>query len=284
MDSFCIIANRSKDRNLTITGQIEKYLQSRNRQCFIAPEKTGDGYRYTDGSMIPAGTECAIVLGGDGTMIHAAHDLAGRNIPVLGINLGTFGFLAETETKEIERTLDCLMDNEYRLEKRMMLSSRITTNAGVLQSMALNDVVITRSGYSRLISTRVHVNGALVSEYYGDGVIISTPTGSTGYSLSAGGPVVTPEAELILITPICPHTLNDRCIIVAADDTVRIEVMESRKTRDEEAIATIDGAENTVLNVGDYVEVKKAVFSASLIRLKDGSFFELLHDKLEGKH
>lgn len=285
MKHFCIIANRDKDANLDITKWMNEYLVSRGSKTFIAEEQmTTDGI-YTDVGTIPKDTECAIVLGGDGTLLQAAHDLLPLKIPLLGINLGTLGFLAETEKQNIAEALEALFSNHYCVEERMMLDTCIIESQGIKYidkpcKPALNDIVITRSGFSRIIEVSIYVNGALVNDYRGDGVIVSTPTGSTGYNLSAGGPVVTPEAKLIVITPICPHSLNARSIVVASEDVVHIKIRESKKTQEEEAITTIDGSRVLALKAGDCIEIRKSTDITSLIRVGNNNFFQILRTKL----
>ncbi len=285
MRHFCIITNRDKDTNLEITNKIIAYLTSKKKEVFLAKEQDKESGFYTDAATIPKNTECAIVLGGDGTILQAAHDLLGYNIPILGINLGTLGFMAETELQNVWQALDALFDGDYVIEERMMLNACVLQSSNEIYSdknctSALNDIVITRSGFSRIIGVRIYVNGAFVNDFRGDGVIISTPTGSTGYNLSAGGPVVTPEAELTIITPICPHSLNARSIVVTSNDKVTIKIRESKKTQEEEAIATIDGCRAIQLKAGDSIEIGKAVEVTKLIRVGKANFFHILRTKL----
>ena len=218
----------------------------------------------------------AVVLGGDGTLIRAANRLLGTGIPIFGINLGTLGFLTETGIAGMEQALGQLVNGEYDMETRMMLQ----VNAGEdFTDTALNDVVITRSGFSRLISVRVYVNEKLVDTYRGDGVIIATPTGSTGYNLSAGGPVVLPNASLIVITPICPHSLNARSIIVSDKDSLRLVIEKEKKTQEEEAIVTVDGRNAKELRAADWITIEKSAGVTHLVKLKDRTFFEILREK-----
>lgn len=280
MNKFCIIANREKDSDMHVSNLIATILKKQNREVMIAKESSSQKI-YTDISTIPPDTQCAIVLGGDGTIIHAAHDLMECDIPILGINMGTLGFLAETELTSLEKALSCLMDDDYIIEERMMLYGQIQCNHCSLQKLhALNDIVITRSGFSRIIRVGIYVNNELVQDFRGDGVIISTPTGSTGYNLSAGGPIVTPTAQLILITPICPHSLHARSIAVAATDKVEVVIMESKKTQSNEAIVTLDGDVSVNLSANDRLQIQKSLRTTKLIRFKQRSFFHVLHTKM----
>jgi NAD+ kinase len=167
------------------------------------------------------------------------------------------------------------------MESRMMLQGSIHSNyQQVYLGCALNDIVITRSGFSRIISISIYVNDELVDRYRGDGVIISTPTGSTGYSLSSGGPVVKPDAQVIIITPICPHTLNARSIVVSAEDKVKVKIDKSKKTQEEEAIATFDGRMAILLQAEDSIDIYKAKVETKLVKINDTSFFEILRTKI----
>lgn len=282
MDRFCIIKNQEKDEQYEITGQIIRYLLNHQKECYVAMNLL-DEYEnyYTDSSSIPEGTECAIVLGGDGTIIQAANDLVKRRIPILGINLGTLGFLAEIEQQHTFKALDCLFEDRYEIELRQMLNGTISNETGKSYAgLALNDIVITRAGFSRIITMEVYVNGELVTKYRGDGVIISTPTGSTGYNLSAGGPIIKPDAQAVIITPICPHSLNARSIIVSANDEIQVRIGKSKKTQLEEAIATFDGRKAIQLHTNDVVVVHKAAEDTRLIKVSETSFFDILRTKL----
>ncbi len=263
---------------------IKRSLEAAGKKCYIAAESLDDPfYRHTNAQLIPDDVECAIVLGGDGTMLHASHDLCLRKIPVFGINMGTFGFLAQTEVSGIGKAIKTLAEDDHKIEERLMLSADISCKGQKVSALAVNDVVITKGSRTRVISLGVYVNDDLVGEYFGDGVIVSSPTGSTGYSLSAGGPIVTPEAELMLITPICPHTLNARCIIVAATDRVTIKVQNMGNNKNPDADAVVDGYRSYGLVPGDVITVKRAGTNSRMIRLGDRSFFDVLHGKLEGK-
>lgn len=282
MKKFCIIANRDKDEDLFLTNQIIDYLKENGCQVVIAQEAK-DEYRYTDINSIPLDIDCAIVLGGDGTILHASHDLINSSIPILGINLGTLGFLAEIEIQNVKKALTDLIQGNYRVEDRMMIEAKFQSEYHNIpirdEYAALNDIVIARSGFSRIICVGIYVNGAWVQDYRGDGVIISTPTGSTGYNLSAGGPIITPMTEMMVITPICPHTLNARSIVVSDRDTVEVVIRESKKTQKEEAIATMDGERSVKLSAKDRIIIGKSEFKVKLIRFDEYCFFNLLRSK-----
>lgn len=283
MNNFCIITNIDKDSEYKTTKLIQEYLVSKGKRCLIAAEFSTEGTNdeETDVSWIADDTDCVIVLGGDGTIIRAATDLYTKEIPLLGINLGTLGFLAEIERQDIIAALDSLLEEDIQIQKRMMLQGKIIREEQAMyEDYALNDIVIGRSGFSRIISISVYVNDVLVDTYHGDGVIIATPTGSTGYNLSAGGPVVSPSANVIMITPICPHTMSQRSVLVSSDDEITVLVNKSKKTQKEEAIATFDGRMGMELKAGDKIQIKKAEKVTKLIKINQKNFYEILRSKL----
>lgn len=284
MEKFCIITNNEKDKNYEISNKIKAYLIKQNKQCVIAKEaeiRTTEYDPYTDVSVIPDDTDLAIVLGGDGTMIQAANDLVHKDIPLLGINLGTLGFLAEVDKNYVAPIFERLFRNEYSIENRMMLKGNIQIQGGErYQGYALNDILITKRGLCRIITVKVYVNDELIDTYQCDGVVVATPTGSTGYNLSAGGPVVVPGIQAMMITAICPHTLNNRCIMVSAQDTVVLELGKSKNTQLDEAAAIYDGRLVEMMTSGDRITIKRAEETTKLVKVTDTSFFEILRTKI----
>lgn len=281
MNKFCIITNKNKDVDLKITNKIANYIKNDNRECELLDcyyrPKTG---WYTDINSIPKDTDCVIVLGGDGTILQAAHDTASREIPILGINIGTLGFLAETELHNIYEALDNIFEDNYELEYRMMLEGSIKRNGEEIYfGNALNEIVIERSGFSRIISLSVYVNDELANRYRGDGILISTPTGSTGYNLSAGGPVVAPYSQVLIVTPICSHTINSRSIVLDAEDKISVKIEMSKKTQDKEVLATFDGQGAAQLNAEDVIDIKKSQLATKFVKFKSNNFFETIRRK-----
>ena len=229
MDRFYIIPNSAKDPELTFSNRIIAYLEKHGARCHVQKitEKMEGPYHYTDPDGIPQDTQCIIVLGGDGTLLQAARDVVHLDIPLLGINLGTLGFLAEVDKNSVYPALDRLLSDDYELEDRMMLEGKIYRGEELIgKDIALNDIVIGREGHLRVIRFKNYVNDAYMNSYNADGIIISTPTGSTGYSLSAGGPVVSPSASMMIMTPIAPHTMNTRSIILSGEEAVTVEIGE----------------------------------------------------------
>ncbi len=280
MNKFCIITNSDKDPDYIFSNTIKEYLESQNKTCSIAKAAKNHVHEYdpyTDVSVIDKDTDCVIVLGGDGTLIQAANDLIHHSIPILGVNLGTLGFLTEVEKTNVIPVLNRIFKEDYYLEKRMMLNGNIINH---YNGHALNDIVISKRGHCRIIMIKVYINDRLVDTYICDGIVVSTATGSTGYNLSAGGPIVFPEMQGMMITAICPHTLNNRCIMVSPNDKVVLELGKSKETVDDEANAIFDGRLITSLVSGERIEIKRAKEVTTLVKATDTSFFELVQTKI----
>ena len=284
MKKFALLTNYSKDKRLVYTRMIKTYITENGGSYWIPryisePDKDGD-QRY-DFSDMPEDIECVLVLGGDGTLLQAARELLQRHIPLLGINLGTLGFLTSAEKSELPKCLDSVLDDSCSIDERMMLEGVAYHGSEKIQmNIALNDVIIARAGFSRLVELKIYVNGDLLSIYNADGIIVSTPTGSTGYSLSAGGPIIFPQTDVIVITPICPHSLQARSLVVSGEDRIMIEIGRRRKTQKEEAMVTFDGRSAQELETGDRIEIYKAQETTQLIRLKGRSFYQVLQNKI----
>ena len=284
MKKFALLTNYSKDKRLVYTRMIKTYITENGGSYWIPryisePDKDGDP-RY-DFSDMPEDIECVLVLGGDGTLLQAARELLQRHIPLLGINLGTLGFLTSAEKSELPKCLDSVLDDSCSIDERMMLEGVAYHGSEKIQmNIALNDVIIARAGFSRLVELKIYVNGELLSIYNADGIIVSTPTGSTGYSLSAGGPIIFPQTDVIVITPICPHSLQARSLVVSGEDRIMIEIGRRRKTQKEEAMVTFDGRSAQELETGDRIEIYKAQETTQLIRLKGRSFYQVLQNKI----
>lgn len=284
MKKFALLTNYSKDKRLVYTRMIKTYITENGGSYWIPryisePDKDGD-QRY-DFSDMPEDIECVLVLGGDGTLLQAARELLQRHIPLLGINLGTLGFLTSAEKSELPKCLNSVLDDSCSIDERMMLEGVAYHGSEKIQmNIALNDVIIARAGFSRLVELKIYVNGELLSIYNADGIIVSTPTGSTGYSLSAGGPIIFPQTDVIVITPICPHSLQARSLVVSGEDRIMIEIGRRRKTQKEEAMVTFDGRSAQELETGDRIEIYKAQETTQLIRLKGRSFYQVLQNKI----
>lgn len=217
------------------------------------------------------------VLGGDGTMLNAVLRLGEFNKPVAGINIGTLGFLTTCTDEELESFAQCLVDGEYTTSPRTMLLAKVHRPGLATEDfIALNEVTLARADTGRLVSVRASVNGELLNTYRADGLIVATPTGSTAYSLSAGGPLIEPSAEVFVVTPICPHSLSQRSLVMSDDSVIEL----SSDSTEGQMLFTVDGRDNIHLGPGDRVEVRKSPRSFQLLKPKTGSFYEALRQKL----
>ena len=277
MNNFFIIANKQKDINLEITEQIRHHISRLGAVCNIYDQYDRD----VSSIDIPEDTQCILVIGGDGTILAAARMLVGSNIPLLGINLGTLGFLADVNLADLSKTLDLLLQDQYQVENRIMLTAEVYKQGKKAATyIALNDFNINRFGASRVIGLKVGINGSVIDRYRADGVIVCTPTGSTGYNLSAGGPIINPTCKNFVITPICPHSLTARSIVLAKEDIVTVEVEQIRSNIKEEAIISFDGREGLSLFPGDQVKIYKSQEVTPFIKATEVSFVQILKEKL----
>jgi NAD+ kinase len=218
-----------------------------------------------------------VVFGGDGTILHTARQAARDGIPILGVNLGGFGFLAEVQDRVVDDALLRVLAGDYRVDERMMLQAGVGRGERVVREhLALNDVVVTKSGYARLLRIRTDVNETHLATHRADGLIVATPTGSTAYSLSAGGPILHPDLDAIVLTPICAHTLNARAVVLSGTETITIRVEPTGAP----SVLTVDGQEGQPLEPDDVVRVTRAACRARLVRLGRTGFYGLLRTKL----
>lgn len=274
MDHFVIVTNPGKDLGGRMAGRICRYLSENGKSCRIlgTSEKK---------DQIPEKTECILVIGGDGTMIQAAREWNDTGVPIIGVNMGTLGYLAEIDLSSLTEALNRLMSETPMVEERMMLQGELWRNGRVIRrDIALNDIVLGRSNSLNVICFTVKVDGEVLKKYAADGMVVATPTGSTAYNLSAGGPIVAPAASLILMTPISPHTMINRSIVLP--DTVRIGIeLTPRKDRELTAILGFDGKGEVPLSVGDRIEISRSEKVTRIFKLSRISFLENLRDKMQ---
>lgn len=222
--------------------------------------------------------ELVICFGGDGTILHMAKAATRNHIPILGVNIGTMGFMAELESSELPM-LAKLANDDYTVDSRMMLDVTVTRDRDVIfHDICLNDVVITKGAVARIVNLSVHCDGVQAMEVGGDGLIVATPTGSTAYSLSAGGPIVEPEAHNIIITPICAHEVGSRCMVASENRVVTVGLTKNARRN---AYLSVDGGKAQRLNMGDVASIKKSQLQTKLIRLKDRSFYDVVNMKFK---
>ena len=282
MERFVIVTNKTKDKDLAMTEHIRAYLEERGKTCIVADKKVNN-IEHREGrehlSYIPENTDCVVVLGGDGTMLQAARSAAYRDIPLIGVNLGTMGYLTEVEKSGVDEALDRIISGDYYTEERMMLYGSVKEK----NDYALNDIVITRKSSMQMqtINFDIYVNDLFLCNYHADGIIISTPTGSTGYSMSAGGPIVEPSASLILITPICPHTLNSRSMVLPDNTRIEIAIREGRDGDSQDVVAYFDGSGKIDMSTGDNICIQKSNKQTRILRLNRVSFLEVLGRKFD---
>lgn len=274
MKKFYLITNEGKDPQGDTTKRIVDYIARHGGETFCVKNEKQ--------ALMDCGREigCALVLGGDGTMLRAARNMMGSDIPLLGINLGTLGYLAEVESARVEEALDKLLRDEFIRENRMMLSGRVENLEGGEEDYALNDIVISRCGSLQILTFHIFVNGQFLTTYCADGMIVATPTGSTAYNLSAGGPIVKPGAKMILLTPICPHTLNTRSIVFAPEDEITIEIPQGKDGSRQSMEANFDGSHKVALHTGDRIIARRADKTTGILKLNTESFLSVLHKKI----
>jgi NAD+ kinase len=270
LKTICELVVWLAERNITLVGGPEIERERIEHQ-------TGCGVDQLESEKIAAGVDLILVLGGDGTMIATARMVGDQEVPVLGVNYGGLGYLAEFRIEELYTALESILSGNYRLDRRVMLSVELKRGDAPPQSnRVLNDVVINKSALARIIEIEAHLNHQFVNAFRADGLIVSTPTGSTAYNLSAGGPVIFPSMNAVVITPICPFTLSNRPIVVPDDAEIELLL----KTDNEEVALTLDGQVGFPLKVEDRVAIRKSRTTFNLIQPMNRNYFDVLRDKL----
>lgn len=283
MKTIGILVNKGKPKAYVVASELASLLEQRNAGICLEPEiakEIGRPDLSLEAERFPERADLLFVLGGDGTLLGIARRFAPYRLPILGINLGNLGFLSEAEPEDLSMAVDRVLAGDYYIEDRMMLDAEVVRDGQVLEkSVAFNDVGIAKGSFGRMITTEVSLDGAYLGTFSGDGVIVSTPTGSTAYSLSAGGPIVWPGLKMILLTPICPHTLTSRPMVLPGESEVVITVSATH----EDLGVTIDGQRGFRLQVNDQIRVRGSKCITSLIKWKERSFFEVVRKKLQGE-
>ena len=279
-DTVALWVNRSKIDAETLVPQIDKWLRAQGREVIIWEsvgryrEKSRPAYDFE-----AADIEFVLSLGGDGTVLEAAREAARFEIPVLGVNYGRLGFLCEVEQTEIYTALQKVLKKEYSVEERLMMTASLADPTGTaVEHVVFNDVVFLRQSSDSMITLEVKLSGQPIASPPSDGLIIATPTGSTAYSLSAGGPVVSPEVEAILITPLAPHALSSRPMVVSHKEVIDVTLTGGKVCR-----VTFDGGDELDLNPGEMVRIVASPLKARLIRLEGRSFPKVVREKLSDR-
>lgn len=282
MKKVAILPNIDKDKGLAVTKRLVHYLVEKGCEPQLSEKvaKLAELPQYAkEEEELFSCSDLLISLGGDGTLLGTGRHTARYEKPILGINLGTLGFLTAEEKNHAELAIDKVLKGDYKLEKRMMLSCSIAKGDERKEGIiALNDICITRGNLYKVLEIHVYVNDEYVDTLLADGIIICTPTGSTAYNLSAGGPVLKADAQIMAITPISPHTLTSRPIVVSADDVVTVEVNPSRE--DTPFTVSADGQDNFTLTGKNVVQIRKADVCTTIIKTKPQSFYDVLRHKL----
>ncbi len=279
MRTVGVIANVDKPKACAVKEELEALLRARQIQT-LTVEIGKDRVADSESLAQLKAAEMAFVLGGDGTLLGVARHLARWDVPLLGVNVGHLGFLSEAEPTNIEETVRRVAEREYDLEQRLMLEAEVYRNgASISRLLGLNDVGIGKGSFARMVTVDVYVDSVYFDSFSGDGLIVSTPTGSTAYSLSCGGPIVVPQLKVVLITPICPHTLSARPCVISHEQQIRLVV---RATHDDLGL-TVDGQVGVRLQSGDEVRVQAAAEYTTLVKWRDREFFKVLRQKLHGQ-
>ena len=278
MNKIHVICKRKKEDAVSLAARIIE-IYGKKIDVFVDEESARSlGYtRQLEIEQVGEGANLVIVLGGDGTLLSVARNLKGRDVPILGVNLGGLGFLTEISPEEFPEMLEKVTRGDYDISKRIMLDVTVRRDENkVFDFTILNDAVITKDALARIIDIETHVNDEYLTTFKSDGLIFSTPTGSTGYSLAAGGPILYPSMKNIIVTPICPHMLTNRPIILPANTIKAI-----LQARDEKVVLTLDGQIGFPLEFGDEVVVKESSHVVSLVKSSSKGYFEILRTKLK---
>ena len=284
MKKTVLITNGTKDPTGEYTEKARKIIEDNGGVClgcFLKNRTGSDSYGTIAPDLIPDDTELIISLGGDGSFLHTAKDLIDLHIPVMGINLGTLGYLTEMNLEDFHEGMKNIVNGEFQIEERMLLKGSIIRNGtAIMEDIAINDIVLNRIGTMSIINFDVMVNNRFLNSYSADGYIICSPTGSTGYNLSAGGPVAHPVSEVIITTPVCAHTLNSRSVVFSADAMIDVVIKEKQDERNQVKAISFDGDDYITLQNDDIVRVCKSEKKLLNLRLERMSFVEHLGRKM----
>ncbi len=278
---YGIIANINKKELFDILPGLISWLEKNDNSVVIEKDiydVTTDLLKhieYAEREKIPSKCDMVLALGGDGTIISAARVVGNSRIPIAGINLGGLGFLAEVAVEEIYDRLQLIQEGEYLVEERMVLKAKLD-NKPQVSYRALNDIVIERGSSTRMVIISVTVDGKFFNRYSGDGIIIATPTGSTAYSLSAGGPIIVPPHEAIIVTPLSPHSLSQRAVVIDPESKIKINIEDASR----KMLLSIDGQTSVKIKNGQSISIERAENNVSLVKWKDKSYFDTLRAKL----
>jgi len=274
-----LFINRGKPKALIVARELIPQLENKGFKVYVEPRVAnhiGREELSLEYEEFPHHIDILFAFGGDGTILGIARDFAKYQTPILGINLGTLGFLSEAEPDDLPQLIEAIAEERYKTEERMMLEAELVRDGESIEKwIALNDIGIAKGSYSRMITCHVYLHNKLLNTFFGDGIIISSPTGSTAYSMSAGGPLVAPNMSALLLTPVCSHSLTARPIILSAEEEITIEVNATHQ----EIGLSIDGQIGYQLEILDQIKIRKAPYLTQLVKWKDRSFFDVIKNK-----
>ena len=279
MMQIAVFPNKSKQRAGEIVNRIFNYYKNKDVRLVMSASDARHFHKEDYGlpCVERVHVDMALSIGGDGTLLGVCRRFTGQEVPVCGINLGTLGFLADIETSELESHLEKILSGEYRIENRLLLSAYVKNKFGEKYlGNAINDVVISKGGVARMLKLSLYINDTHLMNYKADGLIVSSPTGSTAYSLSAGGPILNPTIRALLLTPICAHTFQMRPLVIGENDQIRLEVSNVHQ----DIVVTLDGQESFYVNPGDEIIVSKAKSTAHIVKFEDKDYYKVLRSKL----
>ncbi len=278
MKKIGFVTNLDKDPHMCYTKQLLEWVKENGCTALVA-DAVGEveGSHIVTSDYMYRNADFVVVLGGDGTILRVARRAAIYDVPILGINIGTLGYLADCERNNAKEAIKNAIEGNYKTEERMMLEASIERGCnGHGTNIALNEIYVTNSVFSRVIKLGLEINDDLISSYRADGIIVSTPTGSTAYNLSAGGPILKPDTQLMAITHVCPHSLTARPFVVSGSDVVKIRVESSYSN----VVLNMDGQESILLVNGDVVTIRKSEYVTKTIRTTEMSFYDILRNKM----
>lgn len=279
MMQIAVFPNRSKRRASEIVDRIFHFYD--NKDVRLVMQAADARFFRKDKCGLPCvervHVDMALSIGGDGTLLGVCRRFTGQNVPVCGINIGTLGFLADIETQELESHLAKILSGEYNIEHRLLLAAYVNNSFGEkFLGQAINDVVIAKGGAARMLNLGLHINQTHLMDYKADGLIVSSPTGSTAYSLSAGGPILNPTVRGLLLTPICAHTFQIRPLVIGENDVIRLKIGNVQQ----DVMVTLDGQESFYVQPGDEIIVRKANATAQIVKFEDKDYYTVLRNKL----
>ena len=279
MKQIGVFPNKSKERAGEIVERIYQHYKNKNVRLLMPASDARIFHKEESGlpCVERVHIDMALSIGGDGTLLGVCRRFHKQEVPVCGINLGTLGFLADIETQELESRLDKILTGEYKIEKRLLIAAYVRNERGEKElGEAINDVVVSKGGVARMLKMGLYINETHLLNYQADGIIISSPTGSTAYSLSAGGPIINPTIKALILTPICAHTFQMRPLVVGERDEIRMEVANEHQ----DIIVTLDGQESFYIRAEDEIIVRKAKTTAQIVKFEDKDYYKVLRNKL----